>query len=158
LIYSLRWKHNAEPPDLELVLIQDEPAGWVNTTNLTLHGELRRRAPHAIDWDGMADVVPVLDAFEALWKPRPRGGAPNIGKAISSAWLEASGPIAGPKDADKNDQLHFPLCRLMPSSGVDAGQHLADEKRPDHLVSSLSGKGSRAGDVHRAQIRARTCR
>jgi hypothetical protein len=48
-----------------MVLIQDEPPGWVNTANLVLLGELRRRAPEAIDWTGMPDVVPVLDAFEA---------------------------------------------------------------------------------------------
>jgi hypothetical protein len=57
LVYSLRWKHNAHPPDFELMLIQEEPAGWVNTANLTLFGELRRRAR-------MPDVLPVLDAFE----------------------------------------------------------------------------------------------
>jgi len=65
LLYSLRWKHKGEPPDLELALIQDEPAGWVNAANLTLLGELRRRAPEAIDWARMPDVIPVLDAFEA---------------------------------------------------------------------------------------------
>jgi len=75
LVYSLRWKHNAEPPDFEMVLIQDEPAGWVNTANLTLLGELRRRAPEAIDWDAMADVVPVLDAFEAAMGERFRRDA-----------------------------------------------------------------------------------
>jgi hypothetical protein len=46
-----------------MVLIQAEPVGWVNIAILTLLGELRRRAPHAIDWTSMADVVPVLDAF-----------------------------------------------------------------------------------------------
>jgi len=75
LVYSLRWKHNAEPPDYEMVLIQDEPAGWVNTANLVLLGELRRRAPEAIDWDAMADVVPVLDAFEAAMGERFRRDA-----------------------------------------------------------------------------------
>jgi hypothetical protein len=65
LVYSLQWKHNAHPPDYEMMLIQDEPAGWVNTANLMLLGELRRRAPHAIDWTAMGDVVPILDEFEA---------------------------------------------------------------------------------------------
>ena len=64
LVYSLRWKHNAHPPDFEMVLVQGEPVGWVNTANLTLLSELRRRAPEAIDWAAMGDVVPVLDAFE----------------------------------------------------------------------------------------------
>jgi hypothetical protein len=64
-VYSLRWQHKAEPLDFELVLIQGSPQEWVNTANLTLLGELRRRAPEAIDWTGMPDVVPVLDAFEA---------------------------------------------------------------------------------------------
>jgi hypothetical protein len=70
LVYSLRWKHNAHPPDLELVLLQDEPAGWVNTANLTLLAELRRRVPEAIDWAGMSDVVPLLDAFEAAMESK----------------------------------------------------------------------------------------
>jgi hypothetical protein len=48
----LRWPHKAEPPDFELVVVQD--VGWVNTANLTLPAELRRRAPQAIDWRGMA--------------------------------------------------------------------------------------------------------
>jgi hypothetical protein len=69
LVYSLRWKHNAEPPDYEMVLIQDEPVGWINTANLVLLGELRRRAPAAIDWAGLteAGVVQMLDEFEATW-------------------------------------------------------------------------------------------
>jgi hypothetical protein len=72
LIYSLHWKHNAEPPDFEMVLVQDEPTGWVNTANLILLGELRRRAPHAIDWAGLtaAGVVQMLDAFEAAQRCR----------------------------------------------------------------------------------------
>jgi CBS domain-containing protein len=67
LVYSLQWKHNAHPPDYEMVLIQDEPPGWVNTANLILLGELRRRAPAAIDWAGLteAGVVQMLDEFEA---------------------------------------------------------------------------------------------
>jgi hypothetical protein len=57
----------AQPPDYEMVLIQDEPPGWVNTANLTLLGELRRRAPEAIDWAGLtaAGIVQMLDDFEA---------------------------------------------------------------------------------------------
>ena len=72
LVYSLRWKHNAEPPDFELVLIRAEPRRWVNTPNLTLLGELRRRAPHAIDWAGLtaAGVVQMLDDFEAVHQTR----------------------------------------------------------------------------------------
>lgn len=45
--------------------MQVEPQHWVNTANLTLLGEVRRKAPEAIDWDAMGGVVPVLDAFEA---------------------------------------------------------------------------------------------
>jgi hypothetical protein len=37
----------------------------VNTASLTLLGELRRRAPEAVDWMGIPDIVPLLDAFEA---------------------------------------------------------------------------------------------
>ncbi len=64
-LYSLRWQHKTEPPDFDLVLLQDEPQHWVGTVNMTLLGELRRRAPQAIDWTGMQDLVPLLDAFEA---------------------------------------------------------------------------------------------
>ncbi len=64
LFYSLQWQHNAQSPDFELVLVQDGAQAWVNTANLTLFAELRRRAPHAIDWARMQDLVPVLDAFE----------------------------------------------------------------------------------------------
>jgi hypothetical protein len=65
LVYSLCWLHKAEPPDFHLSLVQDRPEQWVNIANLTLLSALRRRAPHAIDWTGMGDIVPVLDAFEA---------------------------------------------------------------------------------------------
>jgi hypothetical protein len=56
-----------------MVLVQDEPSGWVDTANLTPLGELRRRAPHAIDWAGLtaAGVVAELDAFEAAQESRP---------------------------------------------------------------------------------------
>jgi hypothetical protein len=33
----------------------------------------RRRAPEAIDWTGMRDIVPVLDAFEAALDSRAAG-------------------------------------------------------------------------------------
>jgi hypothetical protein len=65
LVYSLQWKHKGEPPDLDLALIQPGADHWVNNANLTPLGELRHRAPDAIDWAGVADVVPQLDAFEA---------------------------------------------------------------------------------------------
>jgi hypothetical protein len=55
--------HNGTPPDLHLSLVRDLPEVWINTANLTLLGELRRRATEAIDWTGMPDIVPVLDAF-----------------------------------------------------------------------------------------------
>jgi hypothetical protein len=65
LVYSLRWLHQGEPPDFELVLIQEEPQHWINTVNMTLLIELRRRAPHAINWSPLqVDVVPMLNAFE----------------------------------------------------------------------------------------------
>jgi hypothetical protein len=51
-------------------LIPNPPRGLVNTANLTLLGELRRRAPHAIDWTAMRDVVAVLDAFEAAMESK----------------------------------------------------------------------------------------
>jgi hypothetical protein len=70
VVYSLRWKHNATPPDFELVLLQDDPElwqRWVNAASLTLLAELRRRAPEAIDWERLAEagIVDMLDAFEA---------------------------------------------------------------------------------------------
>jgi hypothetical protein len=65
LLYSLQWKHNAHPPDFHLSLVQEHSEQWVNAASLVLLGELRRRAPEAIDWTAMGDVVPMLDAFEA---------------------------------------------------------------------------------------------
>jgi hypothetical protein len=43
-VYSLRWLHRAEPPDFELVLLQDDPElweRWANAASLTLLAELR---------------------------------------------------------------------------------------------------------------------
>jgi hypothetical protein len=61
----LQWLHNGTPPDLHLALARDVAEQWTNAAAVVLLGELRRRAPDAIDWDAMADVVPVVDAFEA---------------------------------------------------------------------------------------------
>jgi hypothetical protein len=69
LVFSLCWQHKAEPPDFELVLMQQDAElweRWVDAASLTLLAALRRRAPHAIDWAGMPDVIPVLDALEAM--------------------------------------------------------------------------------------------
>jgi hypothetical protein len=55
-------------------LVQAEPRDWVNTASLTLLGELRRRAPEAIDWSGMPDIVPILDAFDAALDGRTARG------------------------------------------------------------------------------------
>jgi hypothetical protein len=67
LVYSPCWLHKAEPPDFHLSLVQDRPEQWVNIANLTLLGELRRRAPEAITWGPLfaAGTVDMLDAFEA---------------------------------------------------------------------------------------------
>jgi len=64
LIYSLQWKHKGHPPDLHLALVRELPEQWVSAASLVLLGALRRWPPHAIGWDGMPDVIPVLDAFE----------------------------------------------------------------------------------------------
>jgi len=63
-------QHNAHPPDLHLALVQDLPEQWINAASLTLLSALRRRAPQAIDWAGMGDVMPVLDAFEAAMESK----------------------------------------------------------------------------------------
>jgi hypothetical protein len=55
---------NARPPELHLQLVRD-PQRWFDTVSLTLLAELLRRAPEAIDWAGMPDIVRVLDDFEA---------------------------------------------------------------------------------------------
>jgi hypothetical protein len=91
LLDSLRYKHNAEPPDFEMVLIQDERPGWVNTANLVLLGELRRRAPHAIDWGRLtaAGIVQMLD-------PRPRAG---IDRRAAAA-RRSTGPVHPRHQAD----------------------------------------------------------
>jgi hypothetical protein len=74
LLYSLQWKHNCTPPDFHLSLVQDLPEQWVSAADLVLLGELRRRAPEAIDWAGLteAGVVAELDAFEAAQEAAPR--------------------------------------------------------------------------------------
>ena len=56
------------------MLLQDGPANWVNAANLTLLAELRRRAPHSIDWPEVGDVVPLLDAFEVARDSRMASG------------------------------------------------------------------------------------
>jgi hypothetical protein len=61
-----RFAGTGAPPDFELVVLRDEPRQWINSANLTLLAELRRRAPQAIDWAAMGDVVLVLDAFDKL--------------------------------------------------------------------------------------------
>jgi len=84
LVYSLRWKHNAQPPDFELLLLRDEEVygSWVNAVNLMLLAELRRWAPDAIDWGALfaSGLIDMLDAFEAAMDSkaaavlmRPRG-------------------------------------------------------------------------------------
>jgi hypothetical protein len=47
LLYALRWKHNATPPDIELVLVAERnpPIWYPYMTNLLL-GALRRADPH----------------------------------------------------------------------------------------------------------------
>jgi hypothetical protein len=52
--------------------VQAEPQQWVNTANLLLLAELRRRAPEAIDWGPLfaAGVVQMLDDFEAAQESR----------------------------------------------------------------------------------------
>jgi hypothetical protein len=70
LVYSLHWQHKAEPPDFDLVLVQDGPAGWVNIANLTLLGELRRRAPEAVGWGVRPNRC---DFHVELFKPPFRG-------------------------------------------------------------------------------------
>jgi hypothetical protein len=64
LVYSLQWTHKARPPDLHLSLVQDLPEQWINAANLVLLSALRRRAPQAINWSEMQNIVPLLDAFE----------------------------------------------------------------------------------------------
>jgi hypothetical protein len=47
--------------------LREEPVRWLNSAKRGLRGELRRRAPEAIDWAGLtaAGVVQMLDDFEA---------------------------------------------------------------------------------------------
>jgi len=52
-----------------LQLVHD-PQRWSDTVSLTLLAELRRRAPEAIDWAAMGDVVPLFDAFEAIMESK----------------------------------------------------------------------------------------
>jgi hypothetical protein len=64
LVYSLQWQHKGHPPDLHLALVQETPEQWVNAASLVLLSALRRRAPEAINWSEIGNIVLVLDAFE----------------------------------------------------------------------------------------------
>jgi hypothetical protein len=48
VLFSLRYQHNATPPDFELLLF-DEPRLWLGAVTATLLGELSRRQPHLFD-------------------------------------------------------------------------------------------------------------
>jgi hypothetical protein len=71
VVFSLRWKHNAEPPDFKLVRLREDPElweRWANGANLTLLAELRRRAPHAVDWSCRCSTP-----SKRPWRARLRG-------------------------------------------------------------------------------------
>jgi hypothetical protein len=61
---------DARPPELHLQLVRD-PQRWFDAVSLTLLAELRRRAPDAINWAEMSNIVPLIDAFEAAHDGRP---------------------------------------------------------------------------------------
>jgi hypothetical protein len=46
--FSLRYQHNAIPPDFELLLF-DEPRLWLDAVTAQLLGELNRHCPHLFD-------------------------------------------------------------------------------------------------------------
>jgi hypothetical protein len=48
VLFSLRYQHNALPPDFELLLF-DAPREWLDAVTATLLGELNRRVPHLFD-------------------------------------------------------------------------------------------------------------
>lgn len=48
VLFSLRYMHNALPPDSELLLF-GEPRLWLGAVTATLFGELCRRKPHLFE-------------------------------------------------------------------------------------------------------------
>ena len=48
MLFSLRYVHDAIPPDFELLLF-DEPRLWLGAVTATLLGELNRCKPHLFD-------------------------------------------------------------------------------------------------------------
>ena len=48
VLFTLRYVHNAIPPDFELLLF-DEPRLWLGTVTATLLGELSRCKPHLFE-------------------------------------------------------------------------------------------------------------
>jgi hypothetical protein len=50
LLYAIRWKHNAVPPDIELVLVAERnPPTWFPYVANLLLGALRRADPHLFE-------------------------------------------------------------------------------------------------------------
>jgi hypothetical protein len=50
LLYALRWKHNATPPDVELVLVRERnPAAWIEYVVTMLFGALNGHDPQLFD-------------------------------------------------------------------------------------------------------------
>jgi hypothetical protein len=48
VLFSLRYQHNAVPPDFELFLFRD-PGQWFELVTALLLGELSHRQPHLFD-------------------------------------------------------------------------------------------------------------
>lgn len=59
LVYSLRWRREADSPTFDLVLLQAEPREWISAANFSLLSELRSRARHAIDRSDPSETQPV---------------------------------------------------------------------------------------------------
>jgi hypothetical protein len=114
LVYGLRWLHNATPPDFELVLMQQDAElweRWLSAASLMLLAELRRRAPHAIDWTAMRNVVSVLDAFEAA-----RGSGNRAAALTAARWRVACCPHGSVRAGGEQPVPAVP-CSVVESAG-----------------------------------------
>jgi hypothetical protein len=96
LVYSLRWLHKAEPPDFELVLMQDKPRQWVNAANLRCSPSCATGRPRRSTEALCRTSCDCSTPSKRRWKARSRGGidgrAPTSRSSVAARiWTAALG-------------------------------------------------------------------
>jgi hypothetical protein len=143
-------------PSLALSPLFDAyPVLWKQSDPLA---ELRSRAPHAIDWATMSDIVPVLDAFEAAMDSRIArrhcdGSAPtlhsnaaariqvassSVGDARIAA-LESRGPIWTTALSAGGASTAATSLRITARAGLALCTRADDHKLIRHVSSDCAG-------------------